>query len=160
MAKSSYSFGFRTFESERIAGPDVRINCRACGRENTPAKTVQVKESAGYLHVQILHARETRVKCKKCGVYRLTRLTLDELADYSAHELEAHLWDPTAAKVKLVAIAGLLLFCFPFIGLVMSLLAFIFSFRSGGWPKVVSLIGTVLSLVISALTVYALLTKK
>ena len=55
---------------------------------------------------------------------------------------------------KALAILSVLLFCAPFLSLPLAIISLVASYRSGGWPKVVSIVGIVMAMPLTALIVY------
>ena len=147
-----------TTKITRTPGPSVRINCPKCGPES-PAVSYQRVEKMGLFYVPLITQRETHVKCRGCGAVRVTRLPLHQLAAYSADELEDHLHKRVSIIVSVLAVASVLLFCAPFLGLALAVISLLVSYRTGGWPKWASLVGVVLSLPVSGFALYAVLTS-
>jgi hypothetical protein len=148
-----------TWESSRTPGPDARFNCPACG-EDVPARTYALKEIIGVFFIPLITQRETYVECSGCGLYRLTRLPLEELSGYSADELTPHLYRRVSIIVWTLAFASVLGFCLPVIGLAFGALGLLMSWRTGGWPKRLSMVGLALSSVVTAIFVGYLLFGK
>jgi hypothetical protein len=114
----------------------------------------------GVFYIPLLVQRETFVKCSQCGIVRLTPIPLAELGQYSAEELTPHLRQRVSIVVKVLAMASLLMFFIPVFGLILSGIGLLVSYRVGGWPKRVSLIGLGLSVISSIFWGIVLLTEK
>lgn len=134
-------------------GPDVQMNCPGCGSVAL-ARTYEREEKIRVYHVPFLTQREVYVECKRCRMVRLATVPLAELDRYSADELDAHLHERVSIIVKFLALASLVLFCVPFVGLIIGLSALLASYRTGGWPRAVSVIGVLLSLVLTSVVLY------
>jgi hypothetical protein len=134
------------------------MNCPACG-PNSPATTYELAEKMGVFFIPLLTQRETYVECKRCGTARLVNLPLQNLGEYPADELDKHLRPRISIIVKFFALASVLLFCVPLVGIVLGLIGLVASYRTGGWPKAVSLIGTILSCAASGFFLYLTLPR-
>jgi hypothetical protein len=128
--------GYRTW------GPRVRIHCPLCKKE-TEARTYRLVEQDAFRHVATL------VECLPCGVIQNTHLPLEGLGQYSADELTSHLYYRVSFLTKFLAIVSVAFCWFPYVGLVLSGLGFLASYHLSGWTKRYSLIGLVLSSVLS-----------
>lgn len=132
-----------TSKTSKFPGPGARINCPKCG-PNVPAVTYRLEERMGVYFIPLFTSRETYVECPKCGSARLTDLTFDELAACPPDELDRHVYQRVSLIIKFMAVASIFVFCIPFVGLGFGIVGFVASRRTGGWVKVVSLIGIVL----------------
>jgi hypothetical protein len=139
-----------TSKTKTIPGPDVRFNCPRC-RLDSSARSYERKETMGVFFIPLITQRERYVECCSCGTTRLTRLPLEELDRYTADELGPHLQQRVSFIVKFLVVVSLLLFFVPIVGLVMGLIALIATYRTGGWLKRLSLIGLVLSALVTSL---------
>jgi predicted RNA-binding Zn-ribbon protein involved in translation (DUF1610 family) len=132
-----------TSKTRKFPGPEIKINCPKCG-PNVPASTYRLEERMGLYFIPLFTQRETYVECPKCGSARLTDLTFDELAACPPDEIDRHVYQRVSIIVKFMAVASVLVFCVPFVGLGFGIAGFVASKRTGGWVKAVSLIGIVL----------------
>ncbi len=146
-----------TTKTKRTPGPDTRFHCPRCG--DVPARTYLLEEKMGVLFIPLITQRETYVACRACGAALLTRLPLEELGEYSADGLTPHLFPRVSIIVQFLAVASVVLFCAPFVGLVLGAIGLLTSYRTGGWPKRLSLIGIGLSSVVHVIFVILLLSR-
>lgn len=116
-------------------------------------------EKWGVFCVPLITQRETYVKCRRGGAARVTRLPLDRLAGHSADELEGHWHNRVSIIIPVLAVASVLLFCAPFVGLALGVISLLVSYRTGGWPKWARRAGVVLSLPVSVFTLDSVLTS-
>lgn len=153
-AREGYEPDEDEFENEpegyRTLGPEVRFHCPVCKTE-VDGRTYRLFERLA------VPQEETFVECIPCGIARLVKLPLEELDQYSADELTDHLTPKVSVVVKFLAIASVVLFLVPFIGLVMGGAALLASYHSGSWTKRVSLIGVGLSSVVTIVFVCLML---
>jgi hypothetical protein len=145
-----------TSKTTRTAGPEIRANCPACG-PNVPAKTHVLEERMGLFFVPMFTQRETYVECTGCGAARLIGLPLEALPGYPPDELDRHLHRRVSLVAKFLAVASVLVSCFPFVGLGLGVAGLVASYRTGGWVKVVSIIGIVIGTLSSAFAIVAIL---
>ncbi len=130
----------------RTPGPEIRINCRACGHEGVPARSFESEERITlYFVVPLPIQCERHVVCSLCGADRLTDLPLDELAAIGPEAAESHLFDRVSIVAKAVAIFSVALFGCPLVGLPLGVAAMIMCRRSGGWPYKAGLLAIVLT---------------
>lgn len=153
-AREGYEPHEDEFENEpegyRTLGPDVRFHCPVCKTE-VAARTFRLFE------VHAVPQEETFVECIPCGITRLVHLPLEELDQYSVDELTEHLTPRVSIVVKFLAIASVVLFLVPFVGLVLGGVGLLASYHSGSWTKRVSLIGVGLSSVVAIVFVCMLI---
>jgi hypothetical protein len=64
---------------------------------------------------------------------------------HSAAELSPYLSYEVSLVVKFLAIASILLFVAPIVGLVLAILTVLLSLKSGGWPRTLGVVALVLS---------------
>ncbi len=145
-----------TSKTMKVPGPDTRINCSKCG-PNVPARTYRQEERMGVFFIPMFTQRETYVECTKCGESRLSRLPLEKLAECPPDELDQHVYHRVSLIIKFMALASVLVFCIPFVGLGFGVAGFIGSRRAGGWVKVVSIIGIVIGTLVGVGTIAAVL---
>jgi hypothetical protein len=127
-------------------GPRVRFHCPNCKKEVT-ARTYRDQQ-------QFATSQPfSTIECLPCGVSRTTKLPLEELDQYSADELNAHFCVRESFVAKFLAIAGVVMFFFPFVGLALAGFGLLMNWKTGGWPKRVSFIGVALSGVVSLIYV-------
>jgi predicted small integral membrane protein len=148
-----------TSKTTRIPGPATRINCPKCG-PNTPALSYTLVEKMGVFFIPLFTQRETYLECARCGSARLVNVPLEGLGRYKADELDAHVFQRMSIVVKFLALASVLLACVPFLGLGFGLFGFWSSYRTGGWVKVVSIVGIVLSTLGTTFMLVAMMSAK
>lgn len=138
---------------KRVEGPEVEFHCPRCGPE-TPAESYRLEEKVSIFFMPIFTFRNTFVACRGCGARRNVDLPLGRLGGLSADALEPHLSNDASFVFKLCAVLGAALFFTPVAGLALSLVGLVGSLRSGGWPKIVSIVGVVLGAVATAYFLY------
>ncbi len=109
----------------------------------------------GLYFIPLLTQREICVRCLSCDSVQLSRLPLSELGKFSAAELQPWLYQRVSIIAKFIALASILLFCAPFVGLALGIIGLIMNFRSGGWPRAVSIVAIVLAAPITLFTIFA-----
>ncbi len=139
---------FGTSRTNLLPGPDVRINCRACGGEGVPARSFEIEERITLYFVPLPTQRERHVVCSACGEDRLSDLSLEELAALSPEESEWHLFRRVSLIAKALAVASVALFGCPFMGLPLGVAAMVMSRGSGAWPFRFGLLGVVLNVLL------------
>ena len=138
--------------SEQINGEKTRINCPACGAEDTLAQTfIQVERLYVLYVIPVLSMSNNFVRCLSCEAKLSTKLPLEELPHFSSEALEEHLNYEVSFVFRFLAMISLPLSVFPLVGLVVALLALIGTWNRPGWPRTVSRISTVLASIVSLL---------
>jgi hypothetical protein len=135
---------------EKRRGPSVRINCPLCHAKAADGKSFeQVDHLKLFYVVPLFRLRNTFVKCGACGKQLIAKVSTDEIEKYSANELSDLLIGRVPFVSQFLAVASVALCWAPFVGLVMGIISLIANWRSPGWPKAVSWIGTALSILVS-----------
>ena len=71
-------------ESQAVDGPEIVIDCPACGAQRTPASSQQVTEKLRLLHfIPLLTMRHNYVWCKACQKKLVSSLDVEDLAQRS-----------------------------------------------------------------------------
>jgi hypothetical protein len=73
-------------------------------------------------------------------------------------ELESQLAVRLSIVVRFLAIASIVMFCLPFVGIALGIAGLLASYRTGQWPKKRSIVGIVLNLPLTAFALYGLAT--
>jgi hypothetical protein len=113
----------------------------------------------GVYAIPLLTLRETCIQCKNCATIQLSRLPLQNLATLSADELKPWLYERVSIIAKFIALAALLLICMPFVSLILGIIGLAMNFRSGGWPRTLSILGIALNAPVTLFCMYAMLTQ-
>jgi len=138
--------------SEFISGEKVRIHCPVCETEDTLAQTFTEREQLSMLYFLPLCSMSNNfVRCLSCRSKLFTRLPLEELTEYHPEDLEPHLSHQASFVFKFLAAISLLLFFMPIVGLILAIIALTGTWNRAGWPRTVSRISTVLSVLLSIL---------
>jgi hypothetical protein len=82
-----------------------------------------------------------------------SRLSLSELEKLPANELRPWLYQRGSLVATFIALASILLFFAPLVGLVLGIIGLAMNYKSGGWPKVASIVAIVLAALV---TLYAI----
>ena len=141
-------FFYGTSKTQRKNGPTIRIHCPGCGERDTPADTFEVVERIKLYLIPLPTQRERQVICRWCGAAWVTHLQLEELATLSADELITYLVPRVSIVVYFLAIASVLLFCMPVVGLVLGIAGLVGSWKSGGLAYRLSISGIVLTVLL------------
>jgi len=135
-----------TTRSEHIPGPTIVMHCPLCNANSVPADSYEQIDRLGLFWViPLLRVRNTFVQCSACGKKSIAKVTTNEIADYSADELSYYLTGYISIVARFLAIASLLLFWAPAIGLVLGISAVLANLRTVGWPRMMSWVGAILS---------------
>lgn len=135
-----------TWESKRKPGPEVRIKCPNCKKAAT-ADTYAYQESMGVFYIPLVTTKETRVECSNCQVMLVTLLPLSKLAGLSPQQISSELRVRNSFLAKFVAVCSVLLCYAPFLGVILGGVGLAMNYRTGRWPKLVSIVGLVLGLI-------------
>ena len=98
------------------------------------------------------------LRCPSCRKKLFTYIELDDLEEYSADEIEEYLAMYKPFLNTLVAIVGLVFFWLPFFGFIWSGLAVLANWRRDDWVRIVSIIGFVLSTIVTVLMLIHMIT--
>jgi hypothetical protein len=140
-------------ETRKINGPSLTINCCACGLSDAVAISFQYGERATVLHVVPASPfTETNyVQCGNCGELFVSRISVFDLPNRSSEELSTLLIRRVGLVPLTLTVCGIVLFFVPVIGLIVSLLALMLTWRRRGhWSLKVSIVGALLSLPFTA----------
>lgn len=150
-----------TSKTTKTPGPEVKIDCPACGGKDLPAGTIETEEKNSlYWIIPLFTSRFVSVSCSACGKTFRTALKADQLTRISQEEISRHLAAAVPFLVKFCVVIGIALAMIPFHGLVFALLGTAFTIRrSTGW-RTGALVGLVLSLVSTGVLTVGLLTGK
>lgn len=139
-------------ESQAVDGPEIEIDCPACGAQRTLATSQRVTEKLRLLHfIPLLTMRHNYVWCKACQKKLVSSLDVEELAHRSPTDISAHLSGDVSLVAKFMAIVGVVLFIVPIVGVLLALIAFLLSRNSPGWVRTTSIVGLVLGGLATAL---------
>jgi hypothetical protein len=140
----------------RVPGPLVIVNCPSC-HSVSDAETYEQVEKIAFYFIPLPAQHETCVRCLTCGKIRLSRLPLRDLATLPAADLEPWLYERVSIVAKFMALASLLLACFPIVGLGCGVIGLIMNFKSGGWPRTLCVVGIVINTPITLLGIIAMI---
>jgi hypothetical protein len=130
---------------ERIPGPDVEIDCPACGR-HAYATTFEQTERMAIYFIPLPAQRETFVVCGACRTELVSTLPISQMTGISSYELSKAIGHRVSMVGTLGAVCGVLFCWVPLFGLIMAVTGYALSYRAGGWRKALSLLGIPLSL--------------
>jgi hypothetical protein len=128
-------------------GPDLLIDCPACGAAGVPGLSYELKERLNFVYVH----KTVWVVCSACGRRLLSRLPLDDLAGEPPHQISYHLEVRNSLPGRLMAICAMILSPTPALGLVVAVIAVLMNRKSSGWPKKVGYTGLAISLIFNLL---------
>ena len=148
-------------KSRKEPGPPLVIRCPKCGAEGAEAIAYrQVDDLCAFHFLKLITVRNTFVECSRCRSKLRSSVDLDEFGRYRHGELNQYLSHDVSFVVKFLALASVLLSVAPFIGLVLALIAVLLTLKSSGWTRTVARVGLVISAIVTALVVVAMLLDK
>ncbi len=146
-----------TTKSQQNPGPDISINCPLCNATGVAAQSFEQLDEIGlFWLIPLCRLRNTFVRCSECTKQLIAKASIHEIGDYSVEEISQRLVGRVPLISQFLAVASVLLFFVPFVGLVMALIAVIVNRRNTGWLRTLSWIGAILSGLITMLFVVAL----
>lgn len=148
-----------TSQTRQTKGTEIRINCPCCGCRDTPASTLMCEEGVGIFFIPLLTQKHTYVRCSHCNTRLVSELSLLELPNYSAEELEPFVKFQLSFVTKALAIISVVFACLPFVSLPIAIYTLVMSNRYGGWPKWISVAGIILSTIMSIWLIFSLIIK-
>jgi hypothetical protein len=133
-------------EIQRWPGPEIRIDCPACGARDVVASTFdqQIKDKY-YGLITLWVQRSSWVVCPECRIELYSKVDASSLSDKSIDELAELIYPRASFIKKSLAILALPFAVFPLLGQVMAIIAIIANWKSHGWPKTVSFVALGLS---------------
>ena len=134
-------FVFWIEENKTTPGPDVVINCPACGRRSVWASTHALQTRSwffGFIPGQAVHS--TWATCLECTAPLISKWPVTELSDKSPDELATKIYLPFKLLETFMALAAFIVAIVPLVGLVMSGLAVFGNWKDRGWRKTLSLV--------------------
>jgi hypothetical protein len=133
-------FVFCIEENKTTPGPDVLINCPACGKQTVWASTHALQTRSWWFGIiPGLAVYSTWATCLECKEPLISRLPLTELSDKSPDELAALIYRPFRLLETFMALAAFIVAIFPIVGLVMAGLAVFANWKDRGWRKKLSM---------------------
>lgn len=147
-----------TTKTQQIPGPTVDINCPHCAASSVASASHEQVDRLGLFYIiPLFGLRNTFIRCGACGKQLTSKLRIDEIANYSADDLSHFL----AGRVLLVnvflAVASVLLFWAPIVGLILGVIAVLLNRRAAPWLRTLSWVGMSLSAVITVAVVILLI---
>ena len=133
-------------KSRKEPGAVIEIDCPRCGAAGVAAIPYrQIDDLCAFYFLPLLTLRNTFVECTACRTKLRSNVDLDELLQSPHGELNRFLSHDISFVVKFLAIASLLLCLAPFIGLALSVITVLLTFKTPGWPRILGRISVVVS---------------
>lgn len=143
---------FVTVSTERREGPKLPINCPECEAKAVTAKSwEEFNKIALFGLIPLKNTQNVFLRCPSCRKKLFTYIELDDLEDYDADGIEEYLAMYKPRLDTVVAVVGLAFFWLPFFGLIWSTIALFANRHRDDWVRIVSIIGFVLSTIVTAL---------
>jgi len=138
-------------------GPDVAINCPACGAENVPASSFESTEVAKlFFFIPVLRFRNAWLVCSECKSKLVVTTPLSELETLSPEALTRVIRYNASGTGKLMAILAILTSLVPVLGVIVAAIACFLTRGTKGWPKGLSVISVILAVVVTFCVVFLL----
>jgi len=144
------------FSSSEARGPDLSIDCPACGAVGVPGLSYQIKERFNFFYIH----KTAWVICSACERHLFSRLLLDDLVLLPPHQVSDHLMPMDSFSGRVMAICAMILSPMPALGLVVAVIAVLINRKAIGWSRIASYIGLLLSLAFSLLLAILLLLEQ
>ncbi len=141
-----------TTRTERVPGPTIAIDCPSCRAMGVDADSYEQTERLGFFYIiPFIRIRNTIIQCTACRKSQLLKIGIADIGRYSASELAQYFVGPVSFVAKFLAIASVILFWAPLLGIVVGFIALVMNWRNEGWPRVVSWLGVGLSVLVTVL---------
>ena len=151
---------FVTISTERREGPKLPINCPECEAKAVTAKSwEEFNKIALFGLIPLKKTQNVFLRCPSCRKKLFTYIELDDLDHYDADEIEEYLAMYKPRLDTVVAVVGLAFFWLPFFGFIWSGLAVLANWRRDDWVRIVSIIGFLLSTIVTALMLIHMITR-
>jgi len=128
-----------------VPGPTIPLDCPNC-RHSGPASTWDREEALTvFFVIPVIHNSTSWVRCSHCHHEILSSLKAAQLAGKTPAEVIGHLIIGPTPWQRRMAVLAVLLFWLPFLGIVISVLAYALNSRDKGWRLPVSLMAALAS---------------
>jgi hypothetical protein len=141
---------------ETIPGASVLFCCPKC-RKVSSGDACRFVDTLMLVHlVPIFKLRNTYVVCRTCGTKLHTPLELDDLERMQGLQIDEFLTYSPSFVFKFLAVTSLLVCWAPIVGLIVAAIAVFGTRRFKGWPKNVSMVALVISVVVTTILLVGL----
>jgi ABC-type sugar transport system permease subunit len=139
-------------EVRRIPGPPVEFACPRCSSGPAAGSSYEQIDSA-YLFfvIPFLRLHNTYVVCGNCSRRLATRMTLDDLRQCEGVDISRFVFHRVSFVAKTLSVLSLVLCLFPFLGMILAVLALAGTFKSPGVWRTIAIISLVISVVPASL---------
>ena len=138
-------------------GPVVQFTCPKCGQARSRGNSYELHDKFMALHfIPLWSTRTTYVACTSCRANLSSRLDIEELALYRDADVTPYLAYESSFVFKFAALAAVLLWWAPIVGLGLTVLALAGTWRVPGWPRTLAIVSAPLSLAMTVLGAVAL----
>ena len=145
-------------QTEDVSGPDIVINCPACGHRNAAAQTFESTEWVKLLFfIPILRLRTSAVQCLECEEMFRSRVPIAQLSGKTPSELEPLIRYHASKPGKIMSVVALLTCLVPIVGVITSAIAMVLVRGTRRWPIIITWVSMILSIVISLAVVLMML---
>jgi hypothetical protein len=142
-------------------GPTLVIQCPRCGADGVNGLAYrQVDDLRAFYFLKLFTVRNTFVECSHCRAKLRSSIDLDEFGRYRHGEWNQFLSHDVSFVVKFLAVASLLLCVAPGVGAILSLITVLLTLKTPGWTRTVARVALALSLVVTGLSIVAILLGK
>lgn len=140
--------GYIAQSTEDIPGPEVQLNCPRCRAVGGAATFEHVESLLLFWFIPIAKVRNVYCRCLACGATLRVRMPFAELGTKGGQDISHSVVDEASFVAKFFAVAGLLLSIVPLVGIWIALFGLAANFRTGRWPRTISVIGVVIGLLV------------
>jgi hypothetical protein len=141
---------------EKTPGASVQFSCPKC-RKVSVGNARKFVDTLMLLHlVPVLKLRNTYVVCDTCETKLHTPLELDDLERMQGLQIDEFLSYSPSFVFKFLAVTSLLICWVPIVGLIVAAIAVFGTRRFKGWPKTVSIVALVISVVVTTILLVGL----
>ena len=138
-----------TTRSTTTPGPTVSMNCLHCHAMGVSAESFEQLDHVGLFYVlTVFNLRNTFVQCSECKKQLISKVTINEIQNYSSADLSGLLVRRVPLVSTLMAFASIAVCWAPFFGLVIGIIAILANRRVGGWRLRLSWIGMILQVLV------------
>jgi ribosomal protein S27E len=148
---------FLTTSSEKVPGPDLKIDCPKCNQSEVPARSFEQRDRLFlFFVIPLFRMSNTFVTCSACGTKLHSQLSISELEQHREFGAAQFVSYEISIVIKCLAVLALAFCLFPLLGLLLSVPAVIATRNVTGWMRKSAIIALVVSSIVTVLILIAL----
>jgi hypothetical protein len=140
-----------------VQGPRADFTCPRCHQGPSPGFSYERTDTTLLLAViPVLRTRNTYLICGNCRSRLVTRMTLDDLRQCVGVDISRFVFYRVSFILKALSVLSLLLCLFPVLGMILSAITLIGTFKSPGVWRTIAIISLIISIVPTSLVAFGI----